>query len=721
MPQEQAVRKSSKTREAINSALTALVAPIVLPPYILYKMGELTLEEAKRAKSLLERNLYRPPSPERASEYAELASLGLVSSMPGGPRAFEDASLGMIKGGTPLQKVFARKKIRGARAHFGERPPRTWLRRTKEGEMKKVSGKWVLADLLEPTISSKMVRGIVLHGGDPKYYPRTGETFKHYLGKPYFGEPWGISTTLLPQKVLDFIRRPRKLDAYYSKMSNQIYELERLARTKYPRFNTALLRDDTPTALQYLKLDDPELYKQITKAYKKRRAVANIKLPFARVQPLWTDVPERLILDNTTPRGWHTHTDAVLEALQTYPRLWERTPSGARLRKDYYNIVDRDMEFKIDLSKKVSKNLQKRGYMAILSNPHRYGEYELRIFPPEKLMMVDRRFYNPGSTVASKSDPGIRRLSGMIEPRMREYADAKIERPAHMGGPGAGFRTFGPKFGNLVGKASKTGPLEWGYAPWTGLKPQVMSPSRLRGMSERELAKLQKITPEESEAYLASMTKVQKNLTPEETDAMMVLKEFDPAYKAYAEHKPDVEFPSKAQQELFDKPMDADINEQAFKDLDELGAEFDEIIGKAGPKKSSITQLSPAEKTIKIDKAMAKLDLKDPTVVAQLKVGTDSYDAGLLTFDEYLSQLEYLSYIGELKPMKLLPDDYLTPQILKTLTVKKPTEVFAGLTKDEAQQVGVFVESYLNKTLSESDAVDMIESYVKKIHGGLKK
>lgn len=521
----------SRTRQAVNDALTALVAPIVLPPYMLYKLGEMGVEGYERIAELLKRNMYRPPDPRRAAEYTELAAEGLVSSVPGGPSVADDAAVGMIKGGTLGRRRATRKKMQTALQHMRKRPPRTWLRRTKPGEMKQVGGQYALADKYEPTISSKVVRGILLHGGDPTHYPKMGETFKNYIPKPYFGEPWGISTTLLPEKVAAFTKRPKKFDRAYSALSKKLYELGYKARQQYPTYRALSKQDKYDDAMTYLFAKDPVLAKRMKGIRGKLDFLSRLRSPFLRVQPMWTDVPERMILDNTTPRGWHAHADAVLEALQEYPRVWERTPTGAKLRSDYYHMIDRDMEWKADLSKKVAKNLQRKGYMGILSNPHRYGEYELRIFPPEKLMAVDRRMYDPRSTVSSRTDPGIRRLSGMLDARLKEYADAKIERPAHMGGPGDYFRTFGPKYGDLKRKATKTGPLAWGYKPWSGLKPQQISPKRLQSTAAQEAEKLKKIVPAEMEDYMKHMTQVEHEMLPEEIDAMKALKEFDPAYQ----------------------------------------------------------------------------------------------------------------------------------------------------------------------------------------------
>lgn len=86
------VKKSDKVSTAMNAALTALMAPVLLPPYMAYKLGKLTLGQAQRGVELLKRNMYRPPNPKRASDYTELAAMGLLGSVPGGPVSKEAAN-----------------------------------------------------------------------------------------------------------------------------------------------------------------------------------------------------------------------------------------------------------------------------------------------------------------------------------------------------------------------------------------------------------------------------------------------------------------------------------------------------------------------------------------------------------------------------------------------------------------------------------------------------
>jgi len=150
--------------------------------------------------------------------------------------------------------------------------------------------------------------------------------------------------------------------------------------------------------------------------------------PIARSIPLYGAPPRDVILPGWQGGGKEqVLIDAYKEAVRkTLPREvieqhgYASTVGSVRLLLEEY--VSRK-----EFNKVLTEELQKKGYKGILYSPHRYGEYELRMFRPEDVLLADlRRLSDPGlgRYIEGKEIPEGLQITGDLRKRTRLWKEA---------------------------------------------------------------------------------------------------------------------------------------------------------------------------------------------------------------------------------------------------------------------------------------------------------
>lgn len=103
-----------------------------------------------------------------------------------------------------------------------------------------------------------------------------------------------------------------------------------------------------------------------------------------------------------------------------HPNTWKVTSSahGSKYRnpRDEFNSL-------------MSQKLKEQGWKGVLHSPHRYGEYELRMFDPYDVMYIDKRAVAPYGEANSMVAKSVPRLAEMKEALKREHEAVTEGKP----------------------------------------------------------------------------------------------------------------------------------------------------------------------------------------------------------------------------------------------------------------------------------------------------
>src|SRR5574343_116007 len=96
------------------------------------------------------------------------------------------------------------------------------------------------------------------------------------------------------------------------------------------------------------------------------------------------------------------------------------TPKRYKSSRDEFNSI-------------MSRILRERGWKGMLHSPHRYQEYELRMFDPYDVMHIDKRAVAQSSVDNPMQSQAVQRLREMKSPLMREHEAVTEGRPRSLG------------------------------------------------------------------------------------------------------------------------------------------------------------------------------------------------------------------------------------------------------------------------------------------------
>lgn len=241
-----------------------------------------------------------------------------------------------------------------------------------------------------------LLRGTAYHGSRYERLPQLGEVFNiQNFRSGNLGEPTGMSLTynpiLLFGEKATFAKHPDKLDRIYHKLDDQ----EQKLADKYHDLKFSLDPEKTPTEVAEIKAQMDKISRQRQAIVAKIVATTpdSTKLPFARVLPRFHGQPEDAIV-----KGWKGSGDDELMresytyAIQQTPELWDYTkPLDYGLLKHH---LPNGSEERRQFNTHIAQYLQSKGKRGILYLPQRYNEYELRIFDPQDVVMLDIRKVN---------------------------------------------------------------------------------------------------------------------------------------------------------------------------------------------------------------------------------------------------------------------------------------------------------------------------------------
>jgi len=247
-------------------------------------------------------------------------------------------------------------------------------------------------------VSSKILRGTFYHGR--RTYPKVEEFPKEparfidpRMGSGNIGEPSGLSITYNPTVAVKFGKTKPK---WYHDTFKQICELSSEISSIQVKLKeyASVLSDAEKTAL---------LNKKAALIGKKKRLFDKVNtegsIEFARVAPLFGASPEKVILRAWEPEAGkeikRAYTRAVKRMIKEYPPLGRKTPKNWKEFEDYllgnYGTFTDSSEGVRTFNNLVRDELKARGWKGILYSPHRYKEYELRMFDPKDVLMLERR------------------------------------------------------------------------------------------------------------------------------------------------------------------------------------------------------------------------------------------------------------------------------------------------------------------------------------------
>jgi len=220
-------------------------------------------------------------------------------------------------------------------------------------------------------------------------YPKRGETFafawsRRGLGN--LGEPAGISLGQPFRKsAVSFVTVPKK-------RTKVIRELEKKANAL--RVSRMFLLGKE----QFSEAD--KLLREALRIEEAVRRLARAEAPVARVLPLLGEPAEEVILPGWVGEGTRKAQallkEAYINALRETPEAF--TPTG-KLSESWRNAINLK-----EFNEKITEYLKRKGYKGILYSPHRYGEFELKIFDPSDVVLLDLR--------RPRKDVGLHRLLG---------------------------------------------------------------------------------------------------------------------------------------------------------------------------------------------------------------------------------------------------------------------------------------------------------------------
>ena len=321
----------------------------------------LGIEQIKGLKESLERSMYTgETSPEDA---LLLAMMGLEGSVPGGPVAEAGAtSLGMIKGRNSLKGLVRSRMIEERKA---------WGPKVEEG----VEG-----------ILDTVLRGTWWHGRHNYPVGARTETLRGVRTKELnLGEPLGVSLSAKPEQAKRFAGLSERERAAAEKLRLLYLDLEKRITSWPPTGEGTSIK---------------------TKLGQPKSINLRIEPRLSRVLPLLGGPPAEKILPAWKGPGTEGAQkilrEAYLEALgkvepeNAMKAMASRTIMGQEVFAPLSpkSLVDRATGFEEGrkvFNQRLSDSLKARGYKGVLYSPERYGEYELKMFDPADVALVDWR------------------------------------------------------------------------------------------------------------------------------------------------------------------------------------------------------------------------------------------------------------------------------------------------------------------------------------------
>lgn len=264
--------------------------------------------------------------------------------------------MGMLKGiGAPVLREMMRAEI----AARGARP-------TAEGL---------------PRLMHDVVSGSWWHGR--RTFPKQGESFGGSMAKVgNLGEPTGISLSKEPGKAAGFggkiARKDEKLDDAWEVLHQRV-----MSKIGYDPMGDFY----SPSIVKAF----PEVKEDIEQMLRIDRIKDTRKI--ARVFPLVGGPPGEKILPGWVGPGTE---DAQQLLKDVYSRAVMKSPA------QYYGIAEAPLGKEVQtyaqeggrerINKLITGELQDRGFEGILYSPRRYNEYELKMFDPDKVVNLGKKF-----------------------------------------------------------------------------------------------------------------------------------------------------------------------------------------------------------------------------------------------------------------------------------------------------------------------------------------
>lgn len=259
------------------------------------------------------------------------------------------------------------------------------LRKIMQAEMK-ARGPIPKSEPGKPRLFSEILRGTYYHGREtlPEGEELLKQPFKEARARSgNLGEPIGISLTYKPE-----------VSAKFSKIPDP-GAMEDLQFQRTQRFGPGLYRYDVFGG----KLEETwaVMAKSVEEAKEKLAKYHDFtRTKVARTMPLFGGPPEKSILKAWEPKAGAEFKEAYSKATR---RMIKETPEIRRSATDYDSFkgvleggFNREgQRLNERFNELVTEALKEKGYKGVLYSPHRYGEYELRMFNPEDVLMLEQR------------------------------------------------------------------------------------------------------------------------------------------------------------------------------------------------------------------------------------------------------------------------------------------------------------------------------------------
>jgi hypothetical protein len=243
-----------------------------------------------------------------------------------------------------------------------------------------------------------VVSGSWWHGR--KTFPKQGESFGGSMAKVgNLGEPTGISLSKEPGKAAGFggkiARKDEKLDDAWEELNASVQEkyLARYPSENLGHFNEKGVLSNRGIALYDLQFIEkvPEAARDVEQMLKITNLLEARKI--ARAFPLVHGPPGEKILPGWVGPGTE---DAQKLLKDVYSRAVMKSPA------QYYGVGEAPLGREVQtyaaeggrerINKLITEELQDRGFGGILYSPRRYNEYELKMFDPDKVVNLGKKF-----------------------------------------------------------------------------------------------------------------------------------------------------------------------------------------------------------------------------------------------------------------------------------------------------------------------------------------
>jgi hypothetical protein len=116
-----------------------------------------------------------------------------------------------------------------------------------------------------------------------------------------------------------------------------------------------------------------------------------------RVRPLYGDVPEKAIIDQTSEMGRQVLQDTYRDTIKDYLKELPEGDFEELMSRPVYDklkvLIGRNYGTSDEFNIRLTERLREQGYKGLLYSPRRgdYDEYELKMFDPENVLQLDKR------------------------------------------------------------------------------------------------------------------------------------------------------------------------------------------------------------------------------------------------------------------------------------------------------------------------------------------